>query len=238
MRILKLNLIAVALLLFGATSANAFAINMVARNSTVSLDVSDTVTVDVFFDATATGIILFSSAVLSSNSSVMSYDPVASAALPVIYAPGPTYSTGSRPNYILYDAGMTVGMTAIPPVQLLPQQSPAWLTWPAPPVGQQQVNINFAETNITDTFNTRTTGNGIWIASMVFHIDQAFTTEELALSVTSGGNILQVGLSIIAPGTIGLSAPIVLTGVVPEPTTAILMGLGLLGLVISGRRKS
>jgi hypothetical protein len=232
MRILKLNLLAVALLLFGATNASAFAINMVARGVTTSLTVSDTVTVDVFFDATAVGINLFGTNVLLSNASAISYDPVATAAAPAF---GPA-GGGAQPAYILYDPGMA-GMPPLPAVALYPQQTPTWLTFPVPPPGQQQVAINYAETNITDTFHTRTTGAGIWIATIVFHVDQPFVSETLTISMTAAGSILELGSGIVPPGTIGLSAPIVLTGVVPEPTTAIMMGLGLLGLVISGRRK-
>lgn len=244
MRILKLNLLAVALLLFGTTSANAFAINMVARNATTSLDVSDTVTVDVFFDATATGIILFSTAVLNSSASMLTYDPVASAALPIIYPPGVSYATGAEPYVLLHSdpiPSTMVGMTTVPgapAVELLPQQTPAWLTWPVPPPGQEQVNINYAELNITDTFNTRATGLNLWIASLVFHVDAIGDDQTLSLSLSSGGNILQVGDTIVDPNTVALSAPIVLTFVTPEPTTAVLIGFGLLGLAISGRRQS
>jgi hypothetical protein len=232
MRILKLNLLAVALLLFGATNASAFAINMVARGATSSLTVSDTVTVDVFFDATQTGILLFGTNVLNSNASVISYDPVATQAAPAFGSAG----GGAQPSYILYDPGMG-GMPPTPPVALYPQQTPTWLTFPVPPPGQQQVAINYAEINITDTFNTRTTGNGIWIATIVFHVDQPFLTEFLTLSMHAAGSILELGSGVVNPDTIGLSAPIVLTGHLPEPTTAMLMGLGLLGLAISGRRK-
>jgi len=238
MRILKLNLLAVALLLFGATNASAFAINMVARNSTTSLDVSDTVTVDVFFDATGIGIKFLSVAVLNSSASLLTYDPIASAAVSPKADPGAPGTSGAEPSYILYSAMSGSGMTALPAVYLLPQQTPAWLTWPAPPVGQEQVNINYAEANIIDTFDTRATGLNIWIATLVFHVDVLGTEDEtLALSLTSGGNIFQIGDVVQPPGTIALSAPITLT-FVPEPTTAVLIGLGLLGLAISGRRQS
>lgn len=239
MRILKLNLLAVALLLFGATSASAFAINMVARGSTTSLTVSDTVTVDIFFDATAVGIRLFGTNVLNSNASAISYDPAASLAAGASGPAGP----GTQPGYILYSPAVAgTGMPpvgAMPYVWLAPQQTPTWLTFPVPPVGQEQVAINYAELNITDTFDTRTTGTGIWIATLVFHIDAPITSETLTVSMTAAGSILQLGDNVVDANTISLSAPIVLTGpvVTPEPTTAMLIGLGLLGLAVSGRRK-
>jgi len=238
MRILKLNLLAVALLLFGATNASAFAINMVARNSTTSLDVSDTVIVDVFFDATAAGIKFLSVGVLNSSASLISYDAVASAAVSPRADVGAPGTSGAQPSYLLYSAMSGTGMTALPAVFLYPQQTPAFLTWPAPPPGQEQVNINYLESNIVDTFDTRATGLNLWIATLVFHVDVLPTEDQtLSLSLTSGGNIFQLGDVVQPPGTIALSAPITLT-FVPEPTTAVLIGLGLLGLAISGRRQS
>ena len=81
MRILTLNLLAVALLLFGATSASAFAVSMTARGAVSSLATSDTVTVEVFLDADG-GITIFSVAVVNSNPAALLYDAAASAALP------------------------------------------------------------------------------------------------------------------------------------------------------------
>ena len=53
-------------------------------------------------------------------------------------------------------------------------------------------------------------------------------------------NVIQAGVVVTDPALIGLSAPITLTGVpsVPEPTTAMLIGLGILGLGLAGRRQA
>jgi len=225
MRILKLNLLAAALLLFGATSASAFAINMVARGPVDSLTVSSTVTVDVFLDAEP-GLTFLSVSVLADTDALLDYDGPASALAPAFGPAGP----GAQPTYILYTGGK--GATI-----LYPQQTPNWLNWPAPPLGKEQVNINYIE----PTFKAASaSGTGIWIATLVWHITGAFDTAELALSLTSGGNILQTGPTIIPPSAVSLSAPIVLTGVpvVPEPTTAMLIGLGILGLGLAGRRRA
>jgi len=236
MRILKLNLLAVALLLLGATNASAFAINMVARNSTTSLDVSDTITVDVFFDATAIGIKFFSVAVLNSDTSLLSYDPVASAAVSPKADPVAPGTSGGQPSYILYSATVGSGMTAQPAVYLIPEQTPAFLTFPsAPPV--EQVNVNYLEVNPLDTFDTRATGLNIWIATLVFHVDATGDSQSLALNLSVPSAILQLGDTLVDLNTVALSAPITVT-FVPEPTTAVLIGLGLLGLAISGRRQS
>lgn len=234
MRILTLNLLAVALLVFGAASASAFAVNMSFRSGDgTGLSASDTVTVDVFMDADVSNINLFSISVINSNAAAISYDGAASAALAVIYpAPPPAYGTqGDQPGYVLYAPGAG-GMPPTPSTALYPQQTP-WQTWPAPAPGTEQVNINYAEINITDAFGTQTTGSNIWIASLVFHIDSAIGSESLALSLSSGGNIQELATG-AAIGGITTSAPLAL---VPEPATAALIGLGLLGLAITGRRQ-
>ena len=246
MRILILNLLATALvLLFGATSASAVAINMSVRDSSAplgSLAVSDTVTVDVFADLDLTGIQLFTTSVIVTDASAASYDAAASAALPIIYpAPAPAYGTqGDQPGYILYAPSTGIGMPPPPSTFLAPQQTP-WQEWVNPPVGAQQINVNYADLNGT----TNPGATNIWIASMVFHIDDVTADFQIELGPTMviGPMILQT----LADGQldtslIPVSDPITLTGInytpVPEPTTAALIGLGLLGLAISGRRNS
>ncbi|MFP6605810.1 MAG: PEP-CTERM sorting domain-containing protein, partial [Myxococcota bacterium] len=85
------------------------------------------------------------------------------------------------------------------------------------------------------------TGTGIYIATMVFHVVADFTSETLSLAFTSS-NLIQAGTFVHDPATIGLSGPITLTGhagpPVPEPTTAMLIGLGILGLGLAGRRRA
>jgi len=217
MRFLSINLLTTFLLALSVWPASAFEARMSARNSVGPLVAGDTVTIDVFFDADQTDIILLSVALLV-DSTFLEYQETASGALPIIYpAPPPAYlTTGAQPGYILYDAGTAIGMTVIPAVQLNPQQRPAWRTWPAPPVGQQQVNLNYAETNITDTFNTRTTGNNIWIGSMVLRVRDTAPngTSSVELCSTCGGNILRIG---------AVEVPLPVTGAVtvtvPEPAT-------------------
>ena len=231
MRILTLNLLAVALLLFGATSASAFAVSMTARGSVSSLSTSDTVTVDVFLDADG-GITIFSVAVVNSNPAALLYDAAASAALP-LHPQAPTFggSSGAQPSYILYTPTGGMGM---PATYLKPLQTPAFLNFPPATPGTEQVNINYVE-NALGT--TTATGTGIYVASMVFHVVGALTTETLSLAFTTS-NVIQSGIVVTGPGTIGISSPITLTGHLPEPTTAMLIGLGVLGLLLAGRRRA
>ena len=101
--------------------------------------------------------------------------------------------------------------------------------------GTEQVNINYIE----NAFNTTAlTGTGFYVATMVFHVVADFASETLALAFTSS-NLIQTGTFVTDPATIGLSGPITLTGhAVPEPTTAMLIGLGVLGLGLAGRRQA
>ncbi len=249
MRILTLNLLAVALLLFSATSASAWAVDMQVRQTSTgglsSFDVSDTITVDVFFDATGFEINLFTTSVISSDASVLQYNAAASAALPIIHPAPPTAfgTTGAQPGYILYTPGIG-GMPPTPATALYPQQTPAFLPWVAPPPGAEQININYAETNITDEFGTQSTGLNIWIASMVFHVVAPFETVDLFPTMSIGPMVLEVNPNSVGSGTqiqdqVAVSGGVTLNGhLVPEPTTAALIGLGLLGLAISGRRKA
>ena len=228
MRILITNLLAVALLLFGAASASAFAITMTAQGSTSGLGTSDNVIVDVFLDADGPTSIV-SIAVVNSNPAVLLYDGAASAALPTNPgAGGFGGSNGNQSSYILYES---VGRSTN---YLVPGQSPYFVTFPPETLGTEQVNINYVE-NALGTTNA--TGTGVYLATLLFHVTADFASETLTLAFTSS-NVIQAGTNVVDPGTITLSAPITLTGTaVPEPTTAMLIGLGILGLAVAGRSR-
>jgi hypothetical protein len=226
MRILTLNLLAVALLLFGATSASAYAINMAARGSTSGLVTNDTVTVDVFLDAEP-GLSVLSVGVLASSDAVLDYNATRTLNAPAS-ADG-SAGPGGQPTYILYTAGRPLTI-------LYPQQTPVFLNWPAPPTGQEQVNINWAESQLNPAVGS---GTGIWIATLVFDVATGFASESLSLSLDSGGNVLEANGATVPSSAVGFSSPILLTGAsVPEPTTAMLIGLGIVGLAAAGRRRA
>lgn len=227
MRILKLNLLAAALLLFGATSASAFAVNMVSRFATSSLTTSSIVVVDVFLDADP-GLTLLSIGVLADDA-YLNYDGPASSAIARCGACVGGGLSGAQPSYILYTGGKNLSI-------LYPLQTPHFVNWPGIlPPGKEQVNINYTEPAFKAA---AASGVGIWIATLVWHVTQEFDTASIELSMVAGGNILQTGAIIIPPSDIALSGPISLTGHLPEPTTAMLIGLGVIGLVVAGRRRA
>lgn len=240
MRILITNLLAVAALLFSATSASAlfFDIDMQVRpgsanSDLLSLVTSDTVTVDVFFGTDVPLMQQLAIGVVSPDT--VTYDVAASVALPVIYpAPIPAYgTTGAQTGYLLYGA---VGKVAAALYSVTDQP----VAWIAPDPGTNKTNINF---QVADLFTpTPAVGTGIWVSSIVFHIGPGFGGGELSLQISGLGSVLRANnivYSTTNPELITLSAPLILSGpvVVPEPTTAALIGLGILGLAVAGRRK-
>lgn len=225
MRELTRGCIAVAAMLFATSSASAFAVSMVARAPTTGLMTSDTVTVDVFLDADG-GITFFSVAVINSNPSALLYDGPRSAALP-LHPQAPLHgdSTGAQPSYVLYNVREHAEA-------LYPLQTPYFMTFPPEFPGTQQVNINY---ETVGRFQAAT-GTGVYVATLVFVVLEDFTSESLSLAFTSSNGIENL-LMVFPPSSIGLSAPIALTGV-PEPTSAMLIALGIVGVGLAGRRRA
>jgi hypothetical protein len=184
----RLFLLTTLLILGATTTAAAFAVNMTARGATSSYTRSDTVTVDVFLDAEP-GIRNLAIPVVASNSGLLDYDPGASAASPrcaTCIGPG---TGGAQPSYILCAGGK-------PSTILYPQQTPAFLNWPAPPAGAEQVNINFTERAFGATTSS---GTGIWIATLVFEVQSAFTATALSLNMDAGGAQLTLDGGVVVP---------------------------------------
>ena len=69
----------------------------------------------------------------------------------------------------------------------------------------------------------------------MFHVVGFFGAETIQLAFTNS-NIIQAGTMVVNPTSITLSAPIILT--FPEPTVAMLIGLGVLGLCLVGRYRA
>ena len=206
MRLLITNLLASALLIFGAASAHAFATTMTSNysNGTV-LTTGDTVSITVNFDSEGAADISLLSVSVLFNDTIMSWNQGAS----------------SSPAYALYVSGGKGNQYLVPATTNLTLRTGT----------SDQILLDFQNTALPG--GNRDAGS-FDMATLVFTAtnylvgDAAFT-----LSNNSPGNILQV-----ADGSNPVNA---VSGdfdvVTPEPTTALLVGLGLAGLGVAGRRR-
>ncbi len=218
MRLLITNLLATAMLLFGAASASAYAMSMSTTYDGVSiLGPSDTVTVQIFLDTQGNpdGIIAFSMGV-EFDPGVLAYDQGAS----------------SSATYMLYVNGKTPYIT---PLGCCAGGSGPNVWGLAP----QQVNIDWGSTALGTGSVAPGAGGGL-LATLVFHVVGAGDgVGEIFFNYQSNrGNTFAVGTGVVEViDQVALSGgPInVLT---PEPTTALLVGLGLVGLGVAGRRRA
>jgi len=216
MRTLIINLLATALLLFGATSASAFALNAQLNPGSAAttgiVAPSDLVIVDVYLDADP-GLGFLSVALLYDDDGILVYEPGAS----------------SMPTYILYTGGK--GAT-----YLIPNINPPALWGGVQQPGKKQIQIDYLEQALG---SATASGTGIWIATIVFHVaavGDGQSTIDLTL-LSNGSNIVEaygVNITSTVPTTGTFVAN---TATIPEPTTALLIGFGLVGLTLAGRRQ-
>jgi hypothetical protein len=221
MRLLKINLLAIALVLFGAFSASAYQLSLVPTTPTAGVNVGDIISFDVFLDTEgASGIQLFTSSLV--------YDPAV-----VQYRPD---LSDAEDYYPLYAPSAGKGQL---PTWLEPAFDPPAL-WVAPAPGTEQVDVSFLET--ANGFTTATATN-LYLGTLAFQAVGAGTSEGywgfqyqtntgvFRVSDGGGGAINVAGTEAFAPGSATMS-------VIPEPTTALLVGLGLVGLGVAGRRRA
>ena len=215
MRLLITNVLAMALLIFGAASASAFATSMASNyvGGTI-LETGDTVEVIVVFDTEGANDISLLSASVLFNEAVMTWDSSA----------GPTYAlyvSGGKNNQYLVEATTNLTLRAGTSNQIL-------LDWQntALPGGNRDA------CGITDL--DPVSACGFTMAVLTFSVANAGDDAAFTLSNSSPGNILQLQNGSNPTNTV--SGDFVVT--TPEPTTAVLVGLGLLGLGVAGRRRA
>ena len=103
-------------------------------------------------------------------------------------------------------------------------------------VGQtNQVNVDFISTGFPSTGTTGQQQAIELMATLVFDVIGTPGLANISLSLTSPGNVIGNSSGVSIPATLAGSGSV---NVIPEPTTALLVGLGLAGLGIAGRRQS
>ena len=220
MRFFITNLLATAMVVFAAGSASAISLTMAGANGQL-VAVGGQVSITVTLDTEGTGgIVLLSTGVLFDDT-ILAYNAGAS----------------SSSSYVLYNApgkGVPAAM--------------------APGNGAAAPELRFGTTNQAnvDFVGDLTTGaaatGSAWSGGV--EVSAAGTVNQLAVLVFDvialGDGTADIGLSITSPGNIvqlagGVDTTATLNGagtvITPEPTTALLVGLGLLGLGVAGRRR-
>jgi hypothetical protein len=202
MRLLITNVLAAALLLFGAAGANAYSTSMTNNWGGGVASVGDTLSVTVNFNTDGgTDVSLLSVSVLFDDA-IMSFDGGTSAT----YA---LYTGGKGASYLkpaTTNNGLRVGTSN----QILLDWQNNILPGGAAASGSFQMSVlNFTVTALGD--------------------GQA----DFTLSSTSPGNTLFLGDETFPTNNVSGSFAVI----TPEPTTAILVGMGLVGLGVAGRRR-
>ncbi len=223
-------LVAGALFFFSASSASALAVSLGGVAGTYTSQ--DTVTVTVSIDVEAlTGITLLSVGVLFDDTKLTYNKDASSATSYALYGGRQAYLEASSecggtfpgPGGFGYTGGQGLGACSLRVNTT------------------NQVNIDFVSTSLTSgTGNAGgaasfATGISNLAATLVFNvIGGSGGTAAISLTTSSPGNT--IALAGGAQGTATLSGSGVVN--VPEPTTALLIALGLAGLGVAGRRRA
>jgi hypothetical protein len=217
MRILINTLLVTALLAWSATTASAISLSLDIPGSDFSP--ADQVSVAVNLDTEADlGIVLLSVGVLFDETR-LSFNQAASSTTSYLLYSG----AGKTATFLESSCGFGVfgGTTGCP----------------YPRVGTtNQVNVDFLSNDLlTGTpIGTQVTGAPL-MATLIFDVVGPPGFAAIDISITSPGNIIQLSGGVAGTASLSSGAGGVL--ILPEPTTALLLGLGLAGLGLTQRRR-
>ena len=205
---------------FWAGQASAISLTLAAAANGQVVAVGDQVSVTVTLDTEgSSGIALLSTAVLFDDG-ILSYNSGASSAT----------------SYLLYVAGKYGGP------YMSPVADPPDLRYGT----TNQVNVDFTATDLLmgtgQSAGYSAAGGGIipggLLATLVFDVENVGDgIADFALSITSPGNVIGLAGGNLGTATLNGGPVVVYTVPIPEPTTAWLVGLGLLGLGVAGKRR-
>jgi len=231
MRIFAINVLVTALLALGASSAGAISITLTGANGQ-TVTTGDLVTVTMTLDTEATtGITLLSIATMFDGSQLT-------------YLPGSSTSNGAGSNagfpltgngYVLYDTGAKGGGAYLKAAVTCG----GGFGSPTAGAGCQlalpgQVNVDYVNGDLANGTGAGNAGVA-QLATLVFEVTGTSGFASIALSQTAPGNVIGQPGGTSTTGTLNSGGGGV--NIIPEPTTALLVGLGLAGLGVAGRRR-
>lgn len=228
MRLLMINMLAAALVLFSAGFAGAFEFRLIPQQPGDGVAPGSTVYFDVYLDSQGDKNITFFSVSLAYDASILTYNP------------GLSESEDYYPLYAPAVPGVK-STPGFPATFLVPDANPP-TDWVAIGGGAVAGGLT-GQINVDFIVNTGAQGQAQGTSTNQFLATLAFDATGLGLSpilfsFDGGGNVF----SILGDGTTVIPAtPIIgdnYVNVVPEPTTALLVGLGLVGLGVAGRNRA
>ena len=227
-KFLVLNMLVGAMLFLGAANASAVGVFLTTDYTGGVAGVSDVVTVTVHLDMEGGNPgIQFLSVGVRFDAQVLTYEQ----------------GLSSTSTYLLYTA-------AVPRVSPATYLAPAAATcgsgltqgcnlWPVPPgPGIEQVNIDFLEPGFNYAYGALTGIYGDVLATLVFHVadvGDGIGEINLLLDGLTGNVYVDAAGGTDGDLNFGSAGIAVIT---PEPSTALLVGLGLIGLGVAGRRRA
>lgn len=227
MRLLTSNLLATMLLLMGASVASAVSFSMTSNyNGSDILAPSDTVTVQIFLNTEGQLDIQLADVGVQFDGGILAFDE----------------GSSSMSSYLLYSAasGKTIPARWLQP---LPNHiNGGSVDFYGGLDATPKLFLGLIPNLITSGFQTpdfggtRVNGNGLLLSTIVLHvIGVGDGLGEINIVLTSA-NVVQ-----LATGPTNITNQVGLSGsfavYTPEPGTAIMVGLGLAGLAVAGKRR-